>query len=162
MHKFEIPNHLPKTRLCRIAKAGSLANRFCWMFCICTLVIGVGACPFQGLVYVEDLAAEYAVWATDTIEDAAIVRKHKEGSGASVVIDSTVFAYGWNDDFIIAKQHPQKGGRIDTGTTNWYILEVMSDKAHGPMSEDEFGKLRARLKVPTQLLFKTVGLNADR
>ena len=101
------------------------------------------------------------MWATDIIEDACVVRKIKGSSGASTVVPRTVFAYGWNDDFIIAKQHPEKkDGKVDTSTTYWYIVKVASGKVHGPMTEDEFTKLRTKLKVP-ELPFKTVRLNAD-
>lgn len=131
------------------------------IFTLCAVAIFVGGCPVGGLIYEEDLANGYAVWATDTIEDAAIVHRDKGRSAAREVIHSMVFAYGWNDDFIIAKQHPEKDGKIDTSMTNWYILEVASGKVHGPMREDEFSKLGTKLKVPAELSFKTVRLNAD-
>ena len=115
----------------------------------------------MGPVYEEDLVIGYAVWAADVKEDAAIVRKDKGGSGATGVVPRTVFAYGWNDDFIIAMQHPEKDRKVDKSTTYWYIVEVASGDAHGPLSEDEFNKLRTKLKVPAEISFKTVRLNAD-
>jgi len=114
----------------------------------------------MGLVYEDDLVGDYAVWAEDTTEDAAIVRKDKGGSGATVVVDKMVFAYGWNDEFIIAKQHPcfpNEHYRIDTGTTHRYIVEVKTGKVHGPLTEDAFRQLRTELKVPAELQFtKTI------
>jgi len=107
----------------------------------------------MGLVYEEDLAAGYAVWATDTMQDAGIVHKDKGGSGATGVVPRTVFAYGWNDDFIIAKRHPEKNRKVDTGTTYWYIVEVASGNVHGPLSEGEFSNLRTKLKLPAELSF---------
>jgi len=129
---------------------------------ICAVVIFVGGCPFHGPIYEEDLVNGYAVWAEDIIEDAAIVLKDKEGPGALEVVPCTVFAYGWNDDFIIAKRHPEKKDRkVDTSLTYWYIVEVASGNVQGPLSEGEFSKLRTKLKVPAELSFKTVRLNAD-
>ena len=139
-----------------------MLRKCCNIFSLCAVVIFVGGCPFMGRVYEEDLANGYAVWAADIIEDAMIVHKDKGGSYSTRVVQPTVFAYGWNDDFIIAKQHPQKKDRkVDTSLTYWYIVEVASGNVHGPLSEGEFSKLRTKLKVPAQLSFKTVRLNAD-
>ena len=128
----------------------------CYIFFICAVVIFVGGCPFMGLAYEEDLVNGYAVWAADIMQDAAIVLKDKGGSGGIVVVPHTVFAYGWNDDFIIAKRHPRKDRKVDTSLTYWYIVEVASGDVHGPLSEDEFSRLRTKLKVPPELSFKTI------
>jgi hypothetical protein len=55
----------------------------------------------------------------------------------------------------------RKDRKVDTSITYWYIVEVVSGSVHGPLSEDEFSKLRTELKVPPELSFKTVRLNAD-
>ena len=127
------------------------------IFAVAILVVG---CPFMGMVYEEDLVNGYAVWATDVMEQAKIVKKDKEISSTTIytlVVPATVFAYGWNDDFIIAKQHPRKKDRkVDTNLTYWYIVEVASGNVHGPLSEDEFNKLRTKLKVPAEISFKTI------
>ena len=111
----------------------------------------------MGRVYEEDLSNGYAVWAADVIEDAMIVHKEKGDSYSTRVVQPTVFAYGWNDDFIIAKRHPEKKDRkVDTSITYWYIVEVAPGDVHGPLSKDEFSKLRTKLKVPPELSFKTI------
>jgi hypothetical protein len=115
-----------------------------------------GGCPFMGLAYKEDLVDGYAVWATDVIEQAAVVYKDKDGPGAVEVVPASVFAYAWNDQFIVAKQHPQKDGIVEAGTTYWYVVEVASRRVHGPLSEGEFQDLKVRLGIPVQLSFRTV------
>ena len=110
----------------------------------------------MGLVYEEDLVNGYAVWATDMIEDAAVVRKDVEGSGATVVVSSRVVAYAWNDDFIVAKRHPMKGPQTLSGQTEWYVIEVAPGTVHGPLSTDEFRKLQAKLGIPAGLSWKKV------
>ncbi|HNY80559.1 MAG: DUF3997 domain-containing protein [Sedimentisphaerales bacterium] len=123
---------------------------------ICTLVVFLGGCPFMGLVYEDDLADKYAVWATDAPENAAVVYKDRDSSGATEVVPAMVFAYGWNKDFIIAKQHPpypKESHRIDKNTTYWYLIEVARRKVHGPLSEDKFRELRNELRVPSKLAF---------
>jgi hypothetical protein len=130
------------------------------LLCVCVFLIYTGGCPFMGLEYEDDLAGDYAVWATDTIEDTAIVRRVKDTSGALVVVPCMVFAYGWNDDFIIAKQHPRYPNeryKINRGTTHWYIVEVKTGRVHGPLTADEFAKSRTELSAPSSLSFtKTI------
>ena len=128
---------------------------FCLLsfFAVAIFVIG---CP-EGLAYEEDLGNGYAVWAVDVMKNAGIVLKDKRGSFAKVVVPHTVFAYGWNEDFILAKRHPEKKDKkVDTSVTYWYIIEVTSGDVHGPLNEDEFCKLRTRLKVPEEISFKTI------
>jgi hypothetical protein len=65
-----------------------------------------------------------------------------------------VVAYGWNDDFIVAKRHPTPDGRTpDLYTTYWYLIEVDKAKVHGPLSEQQFTELRRELGVPEELAF---------
>lgn len=114
------------------------------------------ACGGIGLAYEHDLVADYAVWATDLVEQAAVVRKLPDSSSASVVVDAWVFAYGWDAAFIIAKQHPNLDGfdEIDSGVTYWFVVEVASDIGHGPLTESEYLELRQRLGIPSQLDFQ--------
>ena len=132
--------------MCRMSRNISLAMM---------VLIAVGGCPFQGLVYEEDMVGGYAVWATDVIEQAAVVLKVSD-HGSVTVVPPMVCAYGWNDDFIIAKRRPTKYGEtaaIDANGTSWYIVQVPIQKTHGPLNEDEFAKLRATLQVPSTLSF---------
>jgi len=65
-----------------------------------------------------------------------------------------VFAYGWNDDFIIAKQHPMRHWPdIDTNTTYWFIIEVGSGRVHGSLTEQQYTSLRQEIGVPSDLTF---------
>lgn len=113
------------------------------------------ACGGIGLAYEYDLTADYAVWATDVLEQAAVVRKDPQGSGASVEIWPMISAFGWNDDFIIAQRHPVREGvdDVDMTVTEWYILVVAERVVHGPLTETEFRQLRQDLGVPTCLEF---------
>jgi len=130
------------------------------LYCLLSIfavAIFIGGC-FLGPIYEEDLGNGYVVCAEDVMRDARILRKDpNRASGVVRVVPPTVFAYGWNDDFIIAKRHPEKKDRkVDTSITYWYIVEVASGNVHGPLSEDEFNKLRTKLKVPAEISFKTI------
>jgi hypothetical protein len=113
------------------------------------------ACGGIGLAYEYDLTADYAVWATDQLEQAAVVRKDPQGSGASVVIWPMISAFGWNDDFIIAQRHPARDDfdDVDMTVTEWYILVVAEDEVYGPLTEAEYRQLRQDLGVPSGLDF---------
>ncbi len=134
-----------------------MKEKLCFFVCLFAIAILLTGCPV-GRAYDDDLGNGYAVMATDVMKQAEIVKKHKESPHlVSVAVPATVFAYGWNDDFILAKRHPQKkDGKVDTSITHWYIVEVASGKVHGPLSEDEFNKLRTKLKVPAEISFKTI------
>ncbi len=134
-----------------------MPRNLCYIFSICAATVFVGGCPFMGRVYEEDLVNGYAVWAADVKEQAMIVRKGKGGSASTRIVQPMVFAYGWNDDFILAKQHPEKkDGKVDTSLTYWYIIEIAPNDVHGPLNEDEFRKLKNNLKVPEEISFKTI------
>ncbi|MCP4609128.1 MAG: DUF3997 domain-containing protein [Planctomycetes bacterium] len=124
------------------------------------VAIFVGGCCFFHLpAYKEDLGNGYIVYAADVMRDVSISRKDpkRSSSWGIQVIPPTVFAYGWNDNFILAKRHPKKKDRkVDTSVAYWYIIEVTSGDVHGPLNEDEFHKLRTEFKVPEEISFKTI------
>ncbi|MDR2809097.1 MAG: DUF3997 domain-containing protein [Tannerellaceae bacterium] len=78
------------------------------------------------------------------------------------VAGSTVFAAGYNDDFIIVKQHPLSclTMNVNRNVTNYYIIPLKY-KVHdwpyenriGPLSEKEFQAKRKELKIPDSLTF---------
>ena len=114
------------------------------------------ACGGIGLAYEYDLTADYAIWAIDELEQAAVVQKSSQGSSATGVIDPTVFAYGWNDDFIIAQRYPDREtvNDMNAALIEWYILVVATETVHGPLTEVEYHQLREALGVvPANLAF---------
>ncbi len=111
---------------------------------IIAFVVGIGSCcllfPFSvGVAYEEDLVGGYRVIAGDSIQDAVV-----EGpSPLGRIIEPKVTSYGWNDDFIIAKQSPVLGWtneNVALYITNWFIIEVRSAKVHGPLTKEQYGK----------------------
>jgi len=110
------------------------------------LLIGMGSCcclwPWDiGLAYEDDLVADYAVWAVDSRDSAAIVRKTSPRGATSVI--GGISVYGWNNDFILAK----------TDFRTWYIIEVAGGKVHGPLTREQYAELRETLGVPPDLTF---------
>ncbi|MEN6428436.1 MAG: hypothetical protein ABFE13_24075 [Phycisphaerales bacterium] len=117
------------------------------MLLLIVLLMGMGSCyclwPWDvGLAYEEDMVADYAVWATDSRDNAAIVRKTSP-HGAASVVEGGISVYGWNNDFIIAKRDFE----------SWYIVEVASGEVHGPLTKEQYIELRETLAVPPDLTF---------
>ena len=114
----------------------------------CAWCCGWGNFP----LYDSSLASGYSAFAPDEWDQLAI---HDEAGSA--IIWPMVFAYGWNDDFIIAQQHPKVYGlAVDVETTNWFIIDVASGDVHGSLSQEEYNELRQRLGVPDSLVFTFV------
>ena len=127
-----------------------------WIVLVVTFLSSLACCfALEGLAYEQDLVADYAVWAVDTRAWTTIVKKVGD-SGGSAIVGAMVYAYGWNDDFIIAKQHPNPdldSRAVDTSVTNWFIVEVETGIVHGPLNEQECVELRRELGVPDELVF---------
>ncbi len=109
-------------------------------------LIGMGSCcclwPWDiGLAYEDDLVADYAVWAVDSRDSAAIVRKTSPRGATSAI--GGISVYGWNSDFILAK----------TDFRTWYIIEVAGGKIHGPLTRVQYAELCETLGVPPDLTF---------
>ena len=77
-----------------------------------------------------------------------------------VVVDMTVFADGHNDDFIIAKQHPQHADSLkpNRDITNYFIIDLRSpdngSKTYSFDNEKDFNDKRLKLGVPKDLNFE--------
>jgi hypothetical protein len=79
--------------------------------------------------------------------------------GGRILIPETVYAVGWNSDFIIAKQHPHDppdGTGPNKSQTNFYILRVVDGKLFGPLSEEKFNLERSSQNLPDDLQFSLV------
>jgi len=103
-----------------------------------------------------DLVGGYALWAIDTREQMSLVKKLPKGTGEAVVAP-TVFAAGWNNDFIMVIQHPGDGFHPpDKSVSNYFILRLKDEKLFGPLAKDQFETQRKALGVPEDLDFKLV------
>lgn len=83
-------------------------------------------------------------------------------NGAYVgVVGPTIFAIGYNEDFIILKQHPTENGSYpNKSITAYYIIplkekvnDYIVDNKIGPLSKEEFLTKRNKLGVPNYLKF---------
>lgn len=133
-------------------------NRYYIILVVIGILLISLACGGIGLAYEHDLTGDYAVWATDQVEQAAVVQKIPGTSSATVIVESMVVAYGWDDDFIIAKQHPNLDGfsEIDTSLTHWFIVQVATGDVYGPLTEEEYLQHRKEFGISDDLGFTRV------
>ncbi len=103
-------------------------------------------------VHDERLIGPYRLSAIDVHEQMSIY--YDLGDGSSIGrISETVFAVGWNEKYIVAKQHPNNDRRV----TNYYYLEIARDSKYadpsasvtGPLSESEFKAKQVELGLPS-------------
>lgn len=89
--------------------------------------------------------------------DQMSVSEMLPSGSAGDIINETVFAAGWDTNFIIAKQHPKDANQhVDKTVTNYYILRVADGSLTGPLQESAFIEARKRISVPSSLDFSLV------
>ena len=137
------------------------------------LIIFYTAIFFLGcsFAYNRKVTGRYHLIATDTGEEMCLSFKLGNSENYQVIVDQTVFAIGYNDKYIIAKQHPlltdplrqQHPGQQDKGVTNYFIVPIhQSDMDNGlldtigPLTLAQFNERRQELKIPEKLDFTIV------
>ena len=115
-----------------------------------------------GFVYKKEIANGYYLIAIDSDEQMALGRK--SDSSYITVIPETIFAIGWDESFIIAKQHPRtssfpQGYKVNKDETFFYLLRIKDDQVFGPMPEPAYLKKRNELRVDENLSFTKVFSN---
>lgn len=119
------------------------------------LVLALSGC---GFVHDEKIVGAYHLAATDTPQQMGVCYSLENGDCVGR-IPETVFSIGWNDQFIVAKQHPSN----DRSVTNYFILEIARDSklatpstsVIGPISATEFKNKVTSLGLPS--FSKTIG-----
>lgn len=116
----------------------------------CGLVLLLPGC---GLVEKHHLVGNYYLVAANAPEQMEIIFNSNPGSRQSQKrIGETVYAVGWNNDYIVAKQHPRNNRRIN----NYYYLAIRRDHEFaapsasvvGPLTEAKFKRSKAELGLP--------------
>ena len=119
------------------------------------LVAAVAACGLLlrgcGFVHDEHIIGPYRLIAVDIDEQMSLSYDCGDGSAVGRV-GETVFAVGWNDRYIVAKQHPTN----DRTRTNFFYLDITKDakfadpsqSVTGPLTEAEFNKRKSELALP--------------
>ncbi len=104
-----------------------------------------------GFVHDERLTGNYRLIAVDVMEQMSVDHSLDNGSAIGR-INETVFAVGWDQRYIVAKQHPNNNRAV----TNYYYLEMAKDSPYadpsasvtGPLTAQEFASKQNELKLP--------------
>ena len=92
----------------------------------------------------DKITDEYHVAWMDLHSAQGIYHNKEEYGLTEQVIPNYVFAVGYNDDFIVAKQHPTNGfyggHKIFKDTLNFFIIQIQDemDSIYGPLTKEEF------------------------
>ena len=116
-------------------------------------LLAVLTLPFLGAcdVHKEHLVGQYLLVAVDIPEQMSV--SYDLGDGSSIGrINPVVFAVGWSDHYIVAKQHPATNRSI----TSFYYLDISKDSKYaeptnsvvGPLTEAEFTQKQHELGLP--------------
>ncbi len=110
----------------------------------------------------QPIAKGYSLYAYACHEDMTIMYFDKYGGFE--IVGPTVFAMGYDKNFIIAKQHPaiypEKENR---SVTNYFIIPLnkpvgwtSQDVVMGPFNETQFMQMRTKLKIADTLDFSVI------
>ena len=112
----------------------------------------------------EQLVGRYYLTAMDYVDEGMNLSYVLESGDFIGVVNSTVFAVGYNDEYIIVKQHPRKfPNPPDKSITNYFIVPI-KDQVHaspdenkiGPLTKEEFVIKRKELGISDSLTFTKV------
>lgn len=103
----------------------------------------------EGFVENKQVTGRYHLIAVDVIEDLSLDYKLKTGDYIGVVPE-TIFAVGFNSDYIITKQHPGNNKEI----TNYFIVPIYDSLQHemgvfGPFTQKQFEAKTKELNLDT-------------
>ena len=123
-----------------------------------SLFIFLFACLLTGCIFdsdTEDLVHGYELTWIDFEENRAIYKGEEQ-------IPGYVAKVGYNDDYIIAKQHPQQGdfySEPDFSITNYFIIDIKENERGykqgviGPLTESQFDTKLDELGVKDKIQF---------
>lgn len=120
-----------------------------------SILILISGCVFDSKE--KTIIGPYKLGWIDLPETQSIyVEVRSSGSGPTLV-DEYIFEVGYNEDYIIAKQHPTSGlddgNKINTSIIHYYIIDIREDfdptneKVLGPLTKSEFDKKREALGI---------------
>ena len=117
----------------------------------------------------EKITDKYFLTYEDNESDLSLSYDLDDGTYIGVV-NNTIFAVGYNSNFIIVKNHPfVEPDSINRTVTNYYIVKIdkniskykVDENKIGPMNELNFNKKRKELKIPDNLDF-TIDIDENK
>jgi hypothetical protein len=112
----------------------------------------------MGLAWKEELPGGYDLVAVDVLEQMSIYSQRREGSYGGGVSEC-VYRIAWDERHILAAQHPPRRVHsldIDPERTNYWVIEVVPGRVHGPLDADGFERERSELGVDPALALRQI------
>lgn len=133
-----------------------MKTRFVVSIVLCSLAFVEGCCCCCSIPYIPPkITGKYLLYNDGELSGYSIATSCGwTGSGwlYEVVVPNEVVEIGWNDEFVLAKQHPRDYPEpADTAITNWYIIDVTTDKVYGPLSYEQFLEKKLELSVSSEI-----------
>lgn len=128
------------------------SNSILFIFLIFTLQ----SCLFGGGLVEREITDDYWLFANGKMEEMSIVYFPKD-NGSDLIVNETVFAVGYNENFILAKSHPN-GSKL---VTYYHIIEINKDENNKPgqavsMTFEQYKLKKEQLKIPSDIDFSIV------
>lgn len=101
----------------------------------------------------KKLPGNYNICWVDNMRWQTIMYNSNGHGGGSYEVDPYIFSVGYNDKFIIAKQHPLCKDYLDSNcfpdqnVINYFIINVIDREKFGPFSENEFQQKKKELNI---------------
>ena len=138
--------------------AKCIAQKVRILFFLSFLLITLSACIGGfGFVLKEHLFGNYYLVATDGIEGCGLsYHTESDGPNYSDIISQTVFAVGYNEKYLIAKQYYYPhGGYLDKSKIKYYILPLKE----GMDWETKNGLIGTRDSLAFENMRKNLGIS---
>ncbi|PQJ11599.1 hypothetical protein CJD36_007325 [Flavipsychrobacter stenotrophus] len=107
----------------------------------------------RGPIIDDRISGKYRMLAIDNYEQAALEYEADNGAGTEIIAEG-VCAVGYNDKYIIAKQHPVVQNKVDRSVTNYFIVTIQLSPGKdepflpaAPLSLKDFETQKHRLGI---------------
>jgi len=119
----------------------------------------------NGFIIKKQVVKDYYLTAPDVEEQLSLsYHTSNDGDSYGTIVGETVFAIGFNDKYIIVKQHPWTyPNPPDTTQTNYYILPLKNgmdwkskNGLMGPLTLEQFNEKCIELNMSKDLSFTNV------
>jgi hypothetical protein len=110
--------------------------------------------------YLRQIKGRYALHATDVMSQMAIALADTGNShSGSSIVPATIYAVGWNSDYIIVRQCNPGASKQERAANNYFIVHMipgdaiksysqeMKDAVLGPLDKETFDKKRKELGI---------------
>lgn len=118
-----------------------------FLLCVLPILLAAGflsSCAGAGDWAFTSLPGDYEIWRLNASEIALVERSGD--NIADSVVKSYVSAVAWNEDYILARQKPERDSPEEESLC--YLVTVASKTVEGPFSDAELQELLQERSIP--------------